>query len=72
MVRDLTFSTEDSAKTWVASPRVGRVVSGSVAEVGEGEEDEMGALRLSVGVVGSAEVMGGGMSEWVGSDGCGS
>lgn len=32
----------------------------------------MWALRLSMGVIGSAEVMGGGMSEWVGSDGCGS
>ena len=62
MVRDLTFSTEDSTKTWIASSRVGRIVSGSVAEAGEGEEGEIVALRLSVGVFGSSEVMGGGMS----------
>lgn len=44
MVRDLTFSTEDSAKTSIASSRVGRVVSGSLTEAREGEEGEMGHL----------------------------
>lgn len=59
MVRDLTFSTEDSAKTLIASSRVRSVVSGSLAEVWEGE---VRILRLSVGVVGSAEMMGYGIS----------
>lgn len=63
MVRDLTFLTEDSAKTWIAYSRVGRVVSSLVVEVREGGEGELGALRFSVGVARSTEVVGGGMSD---------
>ena len=61
MVRDLTLSTEASANIMIDSLRVGRVFSGS--EAGGGE---VGGLRLSVGVCGSADVFGGCVSELFG------
>ena len=65
MVRDLTLSTEASANTLIASSRVRRVVSGS-----EAWDGEVGGLKLRVGVGGSAEVVGWGVSECCGWDGC--
>ena len=63
MIRGLIFSTEDSAKTCIASSRVGKVVSGSVVKVGENGEGELGALRFSVGVMEATEFVGVGMAE---------
>ena len=73
MVRDLTFSTDYSEKTHISSSRVGKAVSGSVAEVGEDGEGELGALRFSVGVMEAAEVGGVEMAEGDGvvCSGCG-
>lgn len=62
MVRDLTFSTEDSIKTRIASSRVGKAVSGSMAEAREDGEGELGALRFIVEVMEAVEVIGVGMA----------
>ena len=73
IVRDLIFSIEDSAKTCIASSKVGRAVSGSVSDAREDGEGEFGALRFSVGVMEATEVVGVEMAEGDGvvCSGCG-
>lgn len=60
---NLIFSTEDSINKVIASSNVGKAISGSKLEVGEGGGDVLVLVGSCEGGMMASEVGGGGISE---------